>query len=86
MFISCQILIKLELDLKEYLYFPGVDTKHIEVNGKRVLEVLIQSYCLHGIPSMFDICKVWKRYVVVMWDNQCVYWSLFVIPKSIFNS
>ena len=31
------------------------------------LEVFIQYYCQHGIPSMFYICEVWKiigcRYV-----------------------
>ena len=57
-----------------------------QANGKRVAEALIQQYCLHGIPSMFYICKVWKRYVVFMWDNQCAYWCIFVIPKSSFIS
>ena len=57
---SDQILLKPECDLNEYLYFPCVGTKHIKANGKRVLEALIQRYCLHGIPStcMFYICKV----------------------------
>ena len=59
-FISDQILLKLECDIDEYLHFPSVGTKHIKANGKRVLEALIQRYCLHGIPSlsMFNICKV----------------------------
>ena len=57
-FISDQILLKLKCDVDEYLYFPFVGTKHIKANGKRVLEALIQRYCLHGILSnMFYICK-----------------------------
>ena len=57
-FISGQILLKLECDVDEYLYLPCVGTKHTKVNGKRVLGALIQRYCLHGILSMFYICKV----------------------------
>ena len=53
MFIFDQILLKLECDVDEYLYHPNVGTKHIKANGKRVLEALIQRYCLHGIPSIF---------------------------------
>ena len=49
---------KLQCDLDEYMYFPCVGTKHIKANGKRVLEALIQRYCLHEIQSMFYICKV----------------------------
>ena len=33
-FISDQILLKLECDKDEYLYFPCVGTKHIKANGK----------------------------------------------------
>ena len=47
MFISNQILLKLECDVDEYLYLPFVGTEHIKANGKRVLEALIQHYCLH---------------------------------------
>ena len=65
-FISDQILLKLECDVDEYLYFPCVCTNYTKANGKRVLEALIQCYCLHGIPSTFYICKVGKRYVVIM--------------------
>ena len=82
--ISDQILLKLECDVDEYSGFPCVGPKHIKANGKRFFEALIQRYCLHGIPSMFYICKVWKRYIVVMWDNHCVHWCFFVIQKSIF--
>ena len=57
-FISDRILLKLECDLDKYLYFPYAGTKHIKAKGKRVLESLIQRYCLHGIPSMFYIFKV----------------------------
>ena len=57
-FISQQILLKLELEVDEYLYFPCVCTKHIKMNGKRVLEALTQRHFLHGIPSMFYICNV----------------------------
>ena len=32
--ISNQILLKLESDVNEYLYFPCVGTKHIKANGK----------------------------------------------------
>ena len=34
-FISDQILLKLECDVNEYLYFPCVGTKHIKAKGKR---------------------------------------------------
>ena len=37
-FISDQILLKLECGIAEYLFFPCVDTKHIKANGKRVLD------------------------------------------------
>ena len=57
-FISDQILLRLECDVDDYLYFPCVGTKHIKANGKQVLEALIHRYCLHGIPSMSYICKV----------------------------
>ena len=43
---------KLECEVDEYLHFPCVGTKQIKANGKRVLEALIQRYCLHGIPSI----------------------------------
>ena len=86
MFIFDQILLKFKWDVDEYLYFPCVNTKHIKAKGKEVFEALIQRYCLHEIPSMFHISKVRKRYVVVMWGNQCVYGCFFVIPKCIFIS
>ena len=54
-FISDQILLKLERDVDEYLYFPFEGTEHIKANGKQVLEALIQRYCLYGSPSMFYI-------------------------------
>ena len=54
-FISDQILLKLECGVYGYLYLPCVRSKHGKANGKRVLEVVIQCYCLHGIPSMFYI-------------------------------
>ena len=57
-FISDQILLKLEYDVDEYLYYPCVGTKHIQTNGKRVLKALNQRYCLHGITSIFYICKI----------------------------
>ena len=85
-FISEQILLKLECEVDEYLYFPCVCTKNIKANGKWVLEALNQRYCLHEIPSIFYICKVWLWYVVVMWDNQCVFDAFFVIQNSIFIS
>ena len=44
-----QILLKIEGDVDEYLYFPCVGTKHIKADVKRVLEALIQCYCLHGL-------------------------------------
>ena len=34
--ISGQILLKLEYGVDEYLCFPGIGTKHIKTNGKRV--------------------------------------------------
>ena len=52
--------------IDEYLCFPCVGTKHTKVNGKRVLGVFIQWYCLRGIPSMFCNGNVPKRYVFVM--------------------
>ena len=57
-FISDQILLQLECDVDEYLYFAGVGTKRIKAKGKEVLEALIQHFCLHEIPSMFYISKV----------------------------
>ena len=54
---SDQILLKHKCDVDEYL-LSLFSTEHIKVNGKRVLEALIQRYSLHGIPSMFYICKV----------------------------
>ena len=57
MFISDQILLKLECDVDEYLYLPFVSTKLIKSNGKRVFEALIQRYCLHGIRACFTFAK-----------------------------
>ena len=56
--ISDQILLKLVCDVDEYLYFPCLGTTCTKANGKRVLEAFIQPYCLHGLLSMFYICKV----------------------------
>ena len=81
-FISDQILRKLKCDVDEYLYFHCVGTKHINAKGKWVLEALIQRFCLHEIPSIFYISKLWKRYVVVMWYNQCVYWCFFLLIEN----
>ena len=39
--ISDQILLKLECDIDEYLFFPCVGIKHIKANGEQVLEALI---------------------------------------------
>ena len=85
-FISDQILLKLECDLDEYLYFPCVGTKHIKANGKLVLEALIQQllsawnfkYVLH-LQSMKTICCCYVR------QPMCLL-MLFVIPKSIIIS
>ena len=57
-FVSDQSLLKLKRDVDEYLYFSCVGTKHIKAKDKRVLEALIQRYCLHEIPSMFYIRNV----------------------------
>ena len=57
---------KPEYGVDEYLFFSRVGTKHVKTNGKRVLEVFIQWYCLRGIPSMLCNGKVRKRYVFVM--------------------
>ena len=48
-FISDQILLKLECDVDECLYFPCVSTKHTKAKGKGVWEASIQRYCLHKI-------------------------------------
>ena len=56
-FVSDQILLKLECDVDEYLYFPFEGTKHIKANVKRVLEAYIQRYCLYESPSLLYICK-----------------------------
>ena len=56
--ISVQILLKLDLDLDEYLYCSSVGRKHIKARDKEILEALIQRYCLHESPSMFYISKV----------------------------
>ena len=61
-----QISPKLECGIDEYLCFPCVGTKHIKANGKWALEVFIQWYCLHGIPSMLCNGNVRKRYGFVM--------------------
>ena len=68
-----------------YLYFYCAGTKHHIAKGKEVLEALIQRYCLHELSSMFYNSKLWKRYVVVMWDNQCVYWCFFCNQKTQFH-
>ena len=44
-------------NVDEYLYFFCVGTKHIKADGIRVLEALIQRYCLNGIPSIFAFAK-----------------------------
>ena len=64
-----QIFLKLKCDVDEALYFSCEGKKHIKAKGKRFLEALIERYCLHGIPSMFYIYKVWQRYVVILSDN-----------------
>ena len=57
---------KIECGVDGYLCFPCVGTKHIKANGKQVLEVFIQWYCLRGIKSMLCNGKVRKQYVFVM--------------------
>ena len=57
-FISDQILLKLNCDVSEYLFFPYVGTEHIKVKGKGGLEALSLRYCLHEIQRMFFISKV----------------------------
>ena len=54
---------KLECGVGDYLCFLCVGIKHTKANGKRVLEVFIQWYCLLGIPSMLCNGNVRKRYV-----------------------
>ena len=57
-FISDQILLKLECNVDEHLYFPCVGIKQIKAKGKGILAALIQSFCLHEISSMVYISKV----------------------------
>ena len=57
-FISDQILLKLECDIDEFLYLLFVGTKHTKANDKRATKALCQRCCLQGIPNMFYICKV----------------------------
>ena len=48
------------------MYLPCAGSKHSKANGKRVLEVFKQCYCLYRILSMFYICmyeKIGYRYV-----------------------
>ena len=61
-----------------------VGTKHIKANGKQVLEVFIQWYCLRGIPSMVCNGNVRERYVFVMCDIQCIF-GAFCYSKIHFH-
>ena len=82
--VSDDILLKFECGVDEYLYLPCIGTKHIKANGKWVFKAFIQCYSLHQILSMLYCCKVWKRYVVVILDNLCVY-PCFVWFKKHFH-
>ena len=56
MFISDQILLKLECYVDEYLYLSCEGTKLKTAYGKGVAEVFFfLRFGLHGIPSMFFI-------------------------------
>ena len=67
--ISDQILLKLECDLDEYLYFPCLGTKHIKANGTLVfgsvnstlLSAWNSKYVLH-LQSMKTICCCYVRH------------------------
>ena len=76
-FISDQILPKLEVDVDEYLYSPYIGTKHIKVKGKEVLEALIQRYCLHEIPSMINISMLLCETTNVFIDAFLLFLNLF---------
>ena len=80
-FISDQILVKLECGVDEYLCLQCVETKRINANGKLyslILSTWNFEYALQ-LQSTKSICfrYVWHPLRLLM---------LFVIPKSIFTS
>ena len=54
----------------------------MKANGKRVLEVFIEWYCLCGIPSMLCNGNLRKCFCYVRQPMHLL--VLFAIPKSIF--
>ena len=52
LFLSDQILLKLECGVDEYLCLPGIERKHIKANAKRGLEASIQCYCVQGFRGI----------------------------------
>ena len=80
-FISDQILLKLECDVDEYLYLSFVSTKHIKANGKRVFEALFQRYSLHGIRACFTFAKYENDTLSLCETTNVFIDAVFVIPK-----
>ena len=76
---------KLECGVYEYLCYPSVGTQHINANGKRVMEVSIQLYCLRGIPNMLKFAKTTHENESLCYVRHPMnLFALFAIPKSIF--
>ena len=85
MFISEQILLKLECDVDEYLYLPFVSTKHVKANGKRVFVLLIQCYCLHGIRACFTFAK-YENDTLALCETTNVFIDAFLLFQNPFSS
>ena len=84
-FISDQILLKLECDVDEYLYLHFVSTKHIKANGKRVFEALIQRNCLHGIRACFTFAK-YESDTLSLCETTNVFIDAFLLFQNPFSS
>ena len=78
-------LLKLECDVDEYLYLPFVSTKQIKANGKRVVEALIQRYCLHGIRACFTFAK-YENDTLSLCETTNAFIGAFLLFQNPFSS
>ena len=71
---------------KKNLHFPCAGTKHIKANGKRVLEALIQRYCLHEIPSFFFTFAKYENDMLLLCETTNVFIDAFLKFQNPFSS
>ena len=55
------------------------------MNGKEVVEALIQRYCLHGIPSMFTFAK-YENDTLSFYETTNVFIDAYLLFQNLFSS